>query len=192
MPGLPSKQARRKGPTPRRLIKKDDAWRVILAIMGLEPLGAEGELYPEDSTSSPATMDTEAAEAMAAPTAADSAAGAKKMTILDLPSETQKDIFKHVRFSRCRMVMHQVLGCSADLPSSCSPRLPTSLLSPLYRSTSEILPQSNCTAASISSSLMKMILRTTLPSMVWQADWTLSSRANTTMPNTCGRSFWRR
>ena len=75
--------------------------------MGLEPLGAEEELYPEpeDSTSSPAAMDTEAAEAMAAPTAAASAAGAKKMTILDLPSETQKDIFKHVSVSRCRMVM---------------------------------------------------------------------------------------
>jgi len=62
--------------------------------MGLEPL-RENQQHHRLSAIAVDT-DSEAAEAMAAPTPAASAPTAKKVTILDLPSETQKDIFKHV------------------------------------------------------------------------------------------------
>jgi hypothetical protein len=87
MPALPSKQTRRKGATPITKLHQDDVWCRILDVMGLEPLSS--------NHASPTATNTEAAEAMASPTAAP-APGTKKITILDLPSETQKDIFKHV------------------------------------------------------------------------------------------------
>jgi hypothetical protein len=87
MPALPSKQTKRKGATPITKLYQEDVWRRILDVMGLEPLSS--------NHASPTTIESGAAEAMASPTAAP-AAGAKKVTILDLPSETQKDIFKHV------------------------------------------------------------------------------------------------
>ena len=94
MPALPNKQARRKGATPVTKQEQGDVWRRILDVMGLEPLRENQQHHRH----SPTAMDTdsEAAEAMAAPTPAASAPAAKKVTILDLPSETQKDIFKHV------------------------------------------------------------------------------------------------
>jgi hypothetical protein len=96
MPALPSKQARRKGATPVTKQEQGDVWRRILDVMGLEPLRENHQ--QEHQRHSPAVMDTdsEAAEAVAAPTPAAPAPAAKKVTILDLPSETQKDIFKHV------------------------------------------------------------------------------------------------
>jgi hypothetical protein len=89
MPALPSKQSRRKSATPITKLQEDDVWRRVLDGLGLEPLSSN-RISP-----APTTMDSVATEAMASPTAA-ATPGAKKVTILDLPSETQKDIFKHV------------------------------------------------------------------------------------------------
>jgi hypothetical protein len=89
MPALPSKQSRRKTATPVTKLQEEDVWRRVLDALGLEPLSSN-RISP-----APPTMEPEAAEAMASPTAA-ATPGVKKVTILDLPSETQKDIFKHV------------------------------------------------------------------------------------------------
>jgi hypothetical protein len=94
MPALPNKQARRKGATPVTKQEQGDVWRRILDVMGLEPLRENQQHHRLSATA--VDTDSEAAEAMAAPTPAASAPAAKKVTILDLPSETQKDIFKHV------------------------------------------------------------------------------------------------
>jgi hypothetical protein len=111
MPALPSKQARRKGATPVTNLEQSDVWRRILDVMGLEPLRENQQQQQQQQQHSPTTMDTEAAEPMAAPTTAASEPPARKVTILDLPSETQKDIFKHVSFPDAEenVVLHQNL-----------------------------------------------------------------------------------
>ena len=107
MPALQSKQTRRKGATPVTNLEQGDVWRRILDVMGLEPLR---ENQQQQQQYSPTAMDNEAAEPMAAPMATASAP-TKKVTILDLPSETQKDIFKHVSFpdAEDNVVLHQIL-----------------------------------------------------------------------------------
>lgn len=120
MPALPSKQARRKSATPVTKPEQGDVWRRVLDVMGLEPL-MESQNQQHPPPLSPASTDIEAAEAMAAPPLAEAAEAAAapeaktKVTILDLPSETQKDIFKHVRIP---LPAQAQLCCAAPNPAS--------------------------------------------------------------------------
>jgi len=91
-------------------------WRRVLDVLGLEPLREKRahQQHHCDLDSTSTAMDPEAAEAMGAPAPAPpavSATGRKTITILDLPSETQKDIFKHVSVLASRLEwMRQIPG----------------------------------------------------------------------------------
>lgn len=89
MPALPGKSSRRKYSTPRPKLDGDDVWNRTFKTMGLEPLSSDKD--------KPTTMAT--ASDISSPTPEPSLVQGsenKKLTILDLPSETQKDIFKYV------------------------------------------------------------------------------------------------
>jgi hypothetical protein len=109
MPALPSKQARRKGATPVTKQDQGDVWSRVLDVMGLEPLRENKQQHHHSTTAM--NIDTDAAEPMAAPSATAPAPGMKKATMLDLPSETQKDIFKHVstKDADFRLMMRQMI-----------------------------------------------------------------------------------
>ncbi|KAG0649350.1 hypothetical protein D0Z07_4444 [Hyphodiscus hymeniophilus] len=88
MPALPDISSRRKCFTPRAKVDAEDAWQRTLNIMGLEMLSS--------NKGQPAATAMASASGISSPISGPSLAHAKtKMTILDLPSETQKEIFKH-------------------------------------------------------------------------------------------------
>ena len=94
MPALPSKTIRRKTATPINKLNQEDVWQRTLDLMGLEPLNSKVngkmamQVDEEDVSSSPSTLATQAQGSQNGE--------GKKLTILDLPLETKKDIFKHV------------------------------------------------------------------------------------------------
>ena len=90
MPALPGKSSRRKNTTPRAKQDKEDVWERTFDIMGLEPLSSN-----KDNTSTMATASDISSPSPAEPSPAQGSEK-KKITIFDLPSETQKDIFKYV------------------------------------------------------------------------------------------------
>jgi hypothetical protein len=102
MPALPSNKSRRKGVTPIKKPNPDNVWQRTLAVMGLEPLSASSSSSNTSTSKAVAAASTSTATAdpggMAAPTPAPelTQGSQKKLTILDLPVEAQKDIFKHV------------------------------------------------------------------------------------------------
>ncbi len=82
MPALPSsKNSRRKGVKPIAKQDQDDVWMRKLDSLGLEPLNSPR----------PAAMELSTASSIEAPTS-----GVRKLSILDLPAETQTEIFKNV------------------------------------------------------------------------------------------------
>jgi hypothetical protein len=101
MPALPSNKSRRKGVTPIKKPNPDNVWQRTLAVMGLEPLSATSSDTSTSTSKAVATTSiatTAEPGGMAAPTPAPelTQGSKKKLTILDLPVEAQKDIFKHV------------------------------------------------------------------------------------------------
>jgi hypothetical protein len=77
----------RGGVLPVKKVHADDVWTKVLDQLGVEPLSA-----PTRSTKA-----LKATTSMAASTKAHAEGATRRLTILDLPSETQKEIFKHVR-----------------------------------------------------------------------------------------------
>lgn len=86
MPGLPGKQGRRKGATPISKIDQEDVWKRTLAILGLVPLTTN---HHTNNNHSPMAIP-------GIPSPSPAAKAGEKTSILDLPSEVQKDIFRHV------------------------------------------------------------------------------------------------
>ncbi|KAF4633395.1 hypothetical protein G7Y89_g4716 [Cudoniella acicularis] len=84
MPALPNKSNRRKAVAPVKKQNHNEVWQRALDIMGLEPLNS--------TTNSPSSS---APHTMAIPTPGPAEGSGKKKSILDLPSETKKEIFKH-------------------------------------------------------------------------------------------------
>ena len=140
---MPEKQSRRKRFTPQAKSGADDAWQRTLDIMGLEPLsGNQEQTTIANGMSSPAPE-------------ASLAQGSEKKTeisILDLPSETQNEIFKHV--SRVSYSPVLPFGRNLNTDNGSSPAPTTSLPFPLCRSISEPSQPNNYIEASISSFLM--------------------------------------
>jgi len=99
MPAHPNNKSRRKGVTPIKKLDPDHVWRRTLAVMGLEPLSSSSNTSGNKAV---AATDTATADqdpgGMAAPTPAPelTQGSKKKLTILDLPVEAQKEILKHV------------------------------------------------------------------------------------------------
>jgi hypothetical protein len=92
MPALPNKTSRKRGVTPITSFHREDVWLRTLDMMGMEPLQAPASAPTSailPSLESPTTTDTK-----------------KKLSILDLPQETQKDIFKHVSAGCSGLVAH--------------------------------------------------------------------------------------
>ncbi len=95
MPSLPSKTARRKHVTPIANLHENDVWQRTFKLLGLQPLIPFSDTTPDRASlgGSPemaSTIDIEA------PAAESAESKKQKLSILDLPAETQKDIFKHV------------------------------------------------------------------------------------------------
>jgi hypothetical protein len=90
MPALPGKTSPRKKATPRAKQEKEDVWERTFNIMGLEPLSSN-----KDKSTAMTTITDISSPSPAGPSLAQ---GSEKKTvsILDLPSETQKDIFRYV------------------------------------------------------------------------------------------------
>jgi hypothetical protein len=96
MPSLPSKTARRKHVTPIANLHENDVWQRTFKLLGLQPLTPFADVAPDAAQQSRALAMAFPNDIEAPP--AESAEPKKpKITILDLPAETQKDIFKHVR-----------------------------------------------------------------------------------------------
>jgi len=91
MPALPGKTSKRKSATPRPKLNGEDVWDRTFNIMGLEPLSSK-----KDNSKTMASTDEISSPSLAADPSLAQGSGKKKMTIFDLPSETQKDIFKYV------------------------------------------------------------------------------------------------
>lgn len=90
MPSLPSKTTRQKHVTPIANLHENDVWQRTFKLLGLQPLTP----FPDSGTPHMAdsAMDISApAQGVEKPTK-------EKLTILDLPEEVQKEIFKHVSF----------------------------------------------------------------------------------------------
>lgn len=95
MPSLPSKTARRKHVTPIANLHENDVWQRTFKLLGLQPLTPFLDVAPDaDNLSRTSEMAT--ATDIEAPPADTLEPKKPKITILDLPAETQKDIFKHV------------------------------------------------------------------------------------------------
>ena len=95
MPSLPSKTARRKHVTPIANLHENDVWQRTFKLLGLQPLTPFPDVAPDaDHLSRTSEMAT--ATDIEAPPADTLEPKKPKITILDLPAETQKDIFKHV------------------------------------------------------------------------------------------------
>jgi hypothetical protein len=88
MPALPNKPSRRKITTPVIRPDPEYVFNEVLDALGLEPL----------SSNSSASNTTMASIIENPPSTSTSSSSSRKLTILDLPSETQKDIFKYVQF----------------------------------------------------------------------------------------------
>jgi hypothetical protein len=96
MPSLPSKTARRKHVTPIANLHENDVWQRTFKLLGLQPLTPFPNVAPYAAKQSHNLKMASITDIEAPP--AESAEPKKpKITILDLPAETQKDIFKHVR-----------------------------------------------------------------------------------------------
>jgi len=99
MPSLPSKTARRKHVTPIANLHENDVWQRTFKLLGLQPLTPFPDPAPDaDNLSRTSEMAT--ATEIEAPSADTLEPKKPKITILDLPAETQKDIFKHVCIAR--------------------------------------------------------------------------------------------
>jgi hypothetical protein len=124
--------------------------------MGLEPLTSRTNrkmaMHVEDVSSPPSTAALHAQGSQGVEKK-------KTLSILDLPLETQKDIFKHVS-TFCSRILNALDGeFNSDYGIYNRPPQPISLPSPSFQNTSEILLLSNCIEVSISSSQMTMILQ---------------------------------
>ena len=95
MPSLPSKTTRRKHVTPIANLHENDVWQRTFNLLGLEPLNPFPDLNLKEA---PCSLNLEMASTtdIVAPSEEMAKPEKPKITILDLPSETQKDIFKHV------------------------------------------------------------------------------------------------
>lgn len=147
MPALPPNSlTRRKGATPCKQVQQGDVWRRSLHVLGLEEMNAhsnEQQLLPTGSASQ--AMDS------ATDTELD-IIPRKKLTFVDLPSETKKGIFKHVRCcsSDCTLFLnsfvilnspsigilrrpHFPLSCIQTFPRPCLRRAIPKLPYPLPR-----------------------------------------------------------
>ena len=95
MPSLSGKTARRKHVTPIANLHENDVWQRKFKLLGLQSLTPFPDLAPDlDNLSR--TFEMAAATDIEAPSADIIEPKKPKITILDLPAETQKDIFKHV------------------------------------------------------------------------------------------------
>lgn len=95
MPSLPSKTARRKHVTPIANLHENDVWQRTFKLLGLQPLTPFPDLAPDADDFSRA-FEMATATDIEAPSADSLEPNKPKVTILDLPAETQNDIFKHV------------------------------------------------------------------------------------------------
>jgi hypothetical protein len=95
MPSLPSKTARRKHVTPIANLHENDVWQRTFKLLGLQPLTPFPNLAPNEASSSLNEEMATKTDIEAPPTESATPQG-RKITILDLPAELQKDIFKHV------------------------------------------------------------------------------------------------
>ena len=95
MPSLPSKTARRKHVTPIANLHENDVWQRTFKLLGLQPLTPFPDPAP-DADNFSRTFDMAIATDIEAPSADTLEPKKSKITILDLPAETQNDIFKHV------------------------------------------------------------------------------------------------
>lgn len=95
MPSLPSKTTRRKHVTPIANLHENDVWQRTFNLLGLEPLTPFPDVNPKEA---PCSLNLEMASTtdIVAPSTEMAKPEKPKISILDLPSETQKDIFKHV------------------------------------------------------------------------------------------------
>jgi hypothetical protein len=89
MPALPSNsRSRRKGATPITKPQKEDVWQRTLDLLGVESLNEKDRPIPSMPTIRP---EMQAEEAIAA-----GGRERKKLELVDLPAETQKEIFGYV------------------------------------------------------------------------------------------------
>ncbi len=121
MPSLPSKTARRKHVTPIANLHENDAWQRTFKLLGLQPLTPFPDVAPEDAKQS-RTLTMASVTDIEAPPAENAGPRSPKITILDLPAETQKDIFKHVRSLPVyifRLLVPRHGMCSSQRPDPC-------------------------------------------------------------------------
>jgi hypothetical protein len=102
MPALPGKPSRRKHSTPRTKPDGEDVWERTLDIMGLEPLSSNKDNTPAMATASDLSSPSPAEPSLV------QGSEKKKLTIFDLPSETQKDIFKYVSSICTRAIVSSI------------------------------------------------------------------------------------
>ena len=121
MPSLPSKTARRKHVTPIANLHENDVWQRTFKLLGLQPLTPFPDLAP-DADNFSRTFEMATATDIEAPSADTVESKKPKITILDLPAETQEDIFKHV----CSTI--QRLFILPTRPSMCRSQHPETLL----------------------------------------------------------------
>ncbi|RDL35853.1 uncharacterized protein BP5553_06465 [Venustampulla echinocandica] len=105
MPVLPPKSNRRRGTTPSKKQNKADVWKRALDVMGLEPLNepstksASSAFASSSSSASASTNLNPDVSTMTTPEATpglgEASSSKRPRSILDLPVETQKEIFKH-------------------------------------------------------------------------------------------------
>jgi hypothetical protein len=95
MPSLPSKTARRKHVTPIANLHENDVWQRTFKLLGLQPLTPFPDVAPDQDNSS-RSLEMASAIDIEAPAVESTEPKKSKITILDLPAETQKEIFRHV------------------------------------------------------------------------------------------------
>ena len=105
MPSLPSKTTRRKHVTPIANLHENDVWQRTFNLLGLEPLTPFPDVTPKEAHSS-LNLKMASTTDIVAPSTEMTEHKKPKITILDLPSETQKDIFKHVSGVAIGAILH--------------------------------------------------------------------------------------
>lgn len=90
---VPNNKSRRKGVTPIKKPDQDHVWQRTLNIMGLESISSSSASQHDSPV-----LDEAGDGLMAAPTATPelTQASKKKLTLLDLPAETKKNIIRYV------------------------------------------------------------------------------------------------
>ena len=86
---------RRKGPTPTANTSGEDAWDLALNILGFEAMNVEDRPIPAIEGNDNTHNEMEVEEGTVAEGVA-SQGGKRKIGLLDLPTETQKQIFSFV------------------------------------------------------------------------------------------------